>query len=556
MRSNDRRHFLKLCMASVPMLGLTDRAFAFRTFGVPSSQAPVLPSNALPPFVDPLPVLKKHTPFAMHGKTSLYRMRMTEFHQQLHSHLPATKLWGYEAQYPGPVIEAMRGEPVEIHWENHLPTTHIFNVDPRIHGAMPPAPVVRTVPHLHGSRTASYSDGLPENWFVPGQAVTYYYPNDQQAAPLWYHDHAVGITRLNVYAGMSGFYLLRDAQELAMNLPSGKYEVPLILQDRNLDEGGQLVYDPTNDDGKHLPGGVWGPEFFGNQAVVNGAVCPYFSVEPTQYRLRMLNAANSRFFHLYFNLAEHPTDIPSLHKFHQIGSDGGLLSSPVVMEKVLLAPAERADVIIDFAGLEGKTVTLSNNATSPFPGWANLTSEYAPLSSLMQFKVTVPASSNRTFSLPPSISVPRIDPSQAVVTRDFVLVERMDAQGRSQGVRINNRGYDDPVTEFPKLGTIEKWRFINTTEDAHPMHLHLVQYQIVERQGFNPVAYALGKLQMVGPPRPPAANEAGWKDTAVVNPAETLTIAIKFEGFTGRYVYHCHMLEHEDNDMMRPFEVT
>jgi spore coat protein A len=555
MSKNDRRHFLKLCLTSAPAFAITERALSSQS--LPSAARPaLLKTDSLEPFIDPLPTLSKHAPFATHGRTTLYRMRMQEFSKKLHSHLPATKLWGYEAQYPGPVIEAVAGSPVEIHWENQLPTTHLFQVDPHIHGAMPPAPAVRTVPHLHGSRTASYSDGLPENWFVPGQSAVYVYPNDQLAAPLWYHDHAVGITRLNVYAGLSGFYLLRDQQELSMNLPAGAFEVPLILHDRNLDEAGQLVYNPTNDDGKPLPPGVWGPEFFGNQAVVNGAIQPYLNVEPRKYRLRILNAANSRFFRLNFNLSQLPTDVPSLHPFHQIGSDGGLLASPVAMDKLLLAPAERADIIIDFAGLAGKTLTLSNNAMAPYPGWSSLSRLYPVLGSLMQFKVTLPISSAKTFSLPGAIPLRRFQPSEAVTTRDFVLVEHMDAQGRSLGVRINNRGYDDPVTEFPRLGSIEKWRFINTTEDAHPMHLHLVQYQILERQGFNRVAYAQGKLEMIGSPRPPAANEAGWKDTAVVSPGETLTIMIKFEGFTGRYVYHCHMLEHEDNDMMRPFEVV
>jgi spore coat protein A len=142
------------------------------------------------------------------------------------------------------------------------------------------------------------------------------------------------------------------------------------------------------------------------------------------------------------------------------------------------------------------------------------------------------------------------------MTRDFILTERTDDHGRSLGVRINEKGYDDPVSEIVKLNSLEKWRFINTTDDAHPMHLHLVQFQILHRQGFNIPALANGKLEFVGLIRPPAENEAGWKDTAVVNPGDVLTILVRFEGYTGRYVFHCHMLEHEDNDMMRPYEVV
>jgi spore coat protein A, manganese oxidase len=171
--------------------------------------------------------------------------------------------------------------------------------------------------------------------------------------------------------------------------------------------------------------------------------------------------------------------------------------------------------------------------------------------------VSLPASSTgKAFGMPSTVSLPRLDPSQSVVTRDFVLSERTDTQGRSLGVRINDKGYDDPVAEFPKLGSMEKWRFINMTDDAHPMHLHLVQFQILERQGFNFGAFLQGKLEFVGTRRPPAANEAGWKDTAVVNPRDVLTLLVRFEGYTGRYLYHCHMLEHEDNDMMRPYEVV
>jgi spore coat protein A len=186
---------------------------------------------------------------------------------------------------------------------------------------MPPSPAVRTVTHLHGSRSPAISDGLPEKWFTPGESARYIYPNDQPAATLWYHDHAVGITRLNVYAGLSGIYLLRDDAERGLELPSGDFEIPLLLQDRTLDDKGQLLYSPTFEDGQTAPAGAWAPEFFGNLPVVNGAIYPYLEVEPCLYRLRVLNGANSRFFNLYFNLAKSATDIPALVRFHQIGTD-------------------------------------------------------------------------------------------------------------------------------------------------------------------------------------------------------------------------------------------
>ena len=553
--NNKRRDFLKLCIASLPSLALVPRtsgaAMAAANAG-PVYRAP----GTLDRYIDALPMLKRLSPENKQQNVTHYRMRMLEFTRQLHSQLPPTKLWGYEGQYPGPTVEARRGEPIEMLWENQLPSRHIFEIDRHIHGAMQPAPAVRTVPHLHGAQTDSESDGLPEKWFTPGHSARYSYPNRQQAATLWYHDHALGITRLNVYAGLSGFFLLRDVDEHRMDLPSGGFEIPLLLQDRNLDDKGQLVYSPTHEDGVELAPGVWGPEFFGNLPVVNGAIYPYLEVEPRRYRFRVLNGANSRFFNLYLNLAARPTDIPSLVSFHQIGTDGGFLQSPVELKKLLLAPAERADLVVDFSGLEGKTLTLSNDAAAPYPGWGMLYPNRVPLYELMQFRVTLPKSSNQTTSVPVASPFTKLKEADAALTRDFVLTEKIDGQGRSLGVRINAKSYDDPVTETVKLNSIEIWRFINTTDDAHPMHLHLVQFQILRRQGFNVASFRSGILGMVGAPRLPQPNEAGWKDTAVVHPGEVLSILIPFEGYAGRYVFHCHMLEHEDNDMMRPYVVA
>ena len=490
MGSRTRRDFLKLSAAST--LIFAHGADAGDRIAQPAYRKP----GSLDRYVDVLRIPRRLLPYGTRVDRTLYRVRMFEFTQQMHSQLPPTKLWGYEGQYPGPIIEAQRGKPIEILWENHLPSDHIFAVDPRIHGAMPPAPSVRTVPHLHGSRTRSESDGLPEKWFPPGSSARYQYPNDQEAATLWYHDHAVGITRLNVYAGLSGFFLLRDAEEHNMQLPSGDYEIPLILQDRTLNDQGQLVYCPTYEDGQSLPPGVWGPEFFGQLPVVNGCIYPYLEVEPCWYRLRVLNGANSRFFSLYLNLAKHATDIPSLVPFHQIGTDGGFLPSPAPLSKLLIGPAERADLIVDFSGLEGKTVTLSNDAHSPFPGWKMQMTPHARLCELMEFRVTLPLSSKgKSFSMPPSRPLPdwrRAHPSPPAgissSQRNWI------AGDDPWECASTDKGYDDPVTEFVKLGSLEKWRFINTTDDAHPMHLHLVQFQILHRQGFNRRGYEQGKL--------------------------------------------------------------
>jgi len=557
MKPQKRRDFLQLCMAALPAMVFAQGVAGDDTAGRATSEPLYRKPGSLQRYIDPLPVPKRLMPLSTGEVGVQYRVRMSEFTKQLHSQLPPTRLWGYEGQYPGPTIEAFRGGPIEVRWENNLPLQHIFDVDPRIRGAMPPTPAVRAVPHLHGARTRSESDGLPENWFTPGNSTVYHFPNSQQAATLWYHDHAVGITRLNVYAGLSGFYLLRDEEERSLNLPSGDFEIPLLLQDRTLDDSGQLVYSPTFDDGQRPPPHWWAPEFFGDLPMVNGAIYPYLQVEPRRYRLRLLNGANSRFFNLFFNLAKLPTDIPSLITFHQIGTDGGFLPSPVVLNKLLLAPAERADLIVDFSGLEGKTITLSNNASAPFPGWDTVTPHHPALYELMQFRVTLPLSSNgKSFSMPPPRPLPKLDEAKSIATRVFILAEGIDRQGRGMCLEINGMRYDDQVTEVVKLGSIEKWRFINNTEYAHPMHLHLVQFQILHRQGFNPVSLHNGALELVGIPRLPAANEAGWKDTAVVSPREVLTIIVRFEGYTGRYLFHGQMLEREDNGMMRPFEVV
>ncbi|MFZ0663608.1 MAG: multicopper oxidase [Acidobacteriaceae bacterium] len=547
-----RRKFLQYCAASIPAL-----ASAHGLGRIVASQNPYRTPETLDRYIDPLRRLNVIHPSSRTKAGEEYHVRMRQFERPLHSQLPPTRLWGFECQYPGPVFEARQGKPIVVHWENQLPVRHLFKIDPHIHGAIPPAPAVRTVPHLHGARTPSASDGLPEKWFTPGNSARYFYPNDQQAATLWYHDHALGITRLNVYAGLSGFYLLRDENESRMQLPTGDFEVPLLLQDRALDDGGQLIYTPTFDTGEVAAPGVWAPEFFGSLPVVNGGIYPYLDVEPCRYRLRVLNSCNSRFLHIYFNLAKNSSDIPRLAPCWQIGTDGGFLGQPVKVGKVLLGPAERADLMIDFTGLEGQTVTLMNDAESPYPGWALLKNMYPQLNEWMQFRVKLPASArSKAFSFPPVKPLPVPDPKTATVTRNFDLTENIDAHGRSLGMHINSKGYDNPVSVKPKLGATEIWRFINNTEDAHPMHLHLVQFRILARQGFNGPAYSKGRLELLGRPRPPLPNEAGWKDTAVVAPGETLTILVQFLGFTGRYVFHCHMLEHEDNDMMRPYEVV
>ena len=257
----------------------------------------------------------------------------------------------------------------------------------------------------------------------------------------------------------------------------------------------------------------------GNLPVVNGAIYPYLDVEPRLYRLRVLNASNLRFFNLYFNFPKMPYEIPSLVSFYQIGSDGGFLPRSAKMQKLLLVLAERADLLIDFSAAKGKTLTLSNDAMSPYPGWQVPGQLYAPLNELMQFRVRLPISATKEFSIPQEMPFSELRDSADFRTRDFVLQETFDKTGRTLGVRINRKGYDDPVSESVKLGSTEKWRFINNTDDSHPMHLHLVQFQILERQGYDPAALRKDEIKLIGKPRwKPAPNERGWKDTAEAQP--------------------------------------
>jgi len=505
------------------------------------------------PYIDRLPIPRKLKPLKIAKSGVEYVMRMTEFSRQLHSQLPATTVWGYEGSYPGPVIEAAVGHPVSIRWENRLPQRHLLPVDEHIHGANHRNPHVRTVPHLHGARTRSADDGLPERWFESGKSVTYYYPNEQRPTMLWYHDHAIGITRLNNYAGLSGIYFLRGEEESKLDLPQGKYEIPLVLQDRRLDEDARLQYIPTEMDGTPHPDGSWGPEFFGNLPVVNGAIYPVLDVEPRVYRFRVLNAANSRFFRFFFSK---PSADFVAFAFTVIGGDGGLLPSPVVVPSLLLGPAERADILVDFTNMDGEEFIFANNAPAPFPGEEAGMPQIAPrLPHLLKVRVNLPlegGAERKTWTIP----VERLDPASAAVTRDLVLTEDLDKNQKSLGLRINGKRYHEPVTERPRLGTTEIWRFINTTDDAHPVHIHLVQLQIIDRTPFDVNLFLdKKKLNLTGPPSYPRATEGGWKDTVRADAGQVLSVVVRFDGYPGKYVFHCHMLEHEDNDMMRPFEV-
>jgi len=539
---------------------------------VPKKIAFATSSHTLTPFVDPLPI-----PPVL-PSAAAYTIHMKQFYQKLHRDLPPTKLWGYEGQYVGPTFEVRSGSPISVEWKNELPDQHFLPIDHTLHGAETSLPDVRTVVHLHGAKVMPDSDGYPEAWYTNGYGETgpffhnrvYNYPNDQAAMALWYHDHALGITRLNLFAGLAGMYFVRDAAEDALPLPRGRYEVPLMFQDRLFNSNGSLSY-PVQDPGVSPPiPPIWIPEFFGDTALVNGKAFPYFEVEPRKYRFRMLNACNARFLHMTL-VNSH--DSHQQLSFYQIGADQGLLPQPVQLQDLLMGPAERFDVVIDFRGQSGKSFNLLNDGPSPFPGGGAV-----DLPQLIQFRVSRPLS-QADQPLPSHLgSVPLLDPRDADVTRRLLLSEADDPTtgdpivGQLGTTDAGPLHWSDVVTEDPQAGSTEIWELYNATTDGHPIHVHLVRFQVLNRQNFDLNLFqSTGKIKLIGPPEAPDANERpAWKDVVKAFPGDPdngigkiTRIIQKFDlphvpippHSALRYVWHCHILEHEDNDMMRPYDV-
>jgi spore coat protein A, manganese oxidase len=524
-----RREFLHL--AGLSSLAMLATAATASKVTPPPPQA--MNPGRLAPFADPLPLLSvarsaglRPSPANPSRRVPFYRIEMREFFGKLHRDLPPTRLWGYDGAFPGPTLETRSGDELLVEWVNRLPHHHFLPIDYTLHGAEPSNPDVRAVVHLHGGKTPPASDGYPEDWYPPGASATYSYPNDQDAAQLWYHDHAMGINRLNIYAGLLGLYFVRDRFEDELALPRGKYEIPLVICDRMLDTHGQLFYPVSNN--PHSP---WLADFFGNIMLVNGKVLPYLQVEPRKYRFRILNGSNSRLYHL---------QLLNRLAMAQIGTDQGLLPAPVELQQLALAPAERADVIIDFAGHQGDHIVLKDDTEN-----------------VMQFRVTR-AHARDSAKLPRTLRpVPRISEASAVRTRTLTLAEYDNQAGETILMLLNGTYWHQPITEKPVIGTTEIWNLVNLTDDVHPIHLHLVRFQILDRRIFEPFEYQrTGKLLFFGPATPAAPNEMGWKDTVRAEPKAVTRIIVHFEGYKGRYVWHCHNLEHEDREMMRPYEVV
>lgn len=581
---------------------------------------------------------------------------------KLHSQLPPTHVWTYKGSFPGPTIVVRQHQNVQVEWVNKLtgaiPVKSIHALtppsnasseaipqnEPGFSGETPDEKVAAlpawTVVHLHGEKSKADSDGWTENALLLGQSALYTYKNNQRSTLLWYHDHAMGVTRFNVFAGLAGMWIIRDQDDdaiiQALQKAHGReraylaasdqtpIEIPLLIQDRNLDTdpdgslNGQLLHKVED---KAVPNNAYDPgpmEFFGPYTLVNGTIWPYVNVKPRPYRLRVLNGSNARTYQLVLMQDHQVVSSTNSKIIQQIGTDGGLLAQPVPLDEkgLILAPAERADLIVDFSQFpSGTNLRWVNIAAAPFGGQSivDLSKDQSPrkhpgdadyenrlpFPQVMEFRVV--GKPGNPLSLPTPLStfqpLTHEDLGPNHMHRLVALVEekmdgmpnlltlqeleKVDSTTSSSGQYIEieydieappgtnphvatkyqvlAKKFRDTVNWIVEYRSYEAWKIINLTQDTHPFHVHLVQFQLLGREGYKTDAFQNDPTALVtfDSKNQPLidANEKGWKDTVRVNPNEMVTIAAKFDGYTGRYMYHCHVLEHEDHEMMRPYVV-
>lgn len=550
------------------------------------------------PFIDTLPVPADAAPVGTTNGALLYEIPMTVIPDyRFHPELPPVEVWGYAGSSPGPTLQVTNGIPIYVRWINQLPATYPpwLAANPMNHGVTNQD--VRNVVHLHGGANRPEYDGHPTNTFRPGESRLYLYENIDftgDGETLWYHDHAVGVTANNVYAGLAGFCLLRHPDlEASLGLPQRPYEIPLVFQDRDIitNAVSTNLYFPAHRAWYSLP-------------VVNGKVAPYLEVEPRTYRFRLLNGCVNRTLGL---AAVSGTNTVTLH---QIGTDDGFLTHtvriPDDVSTLRLMPGERADVLVDFAAAAAAGLTnivvqnqfATDSAANPPSEPINVVG-----GQFLQFRVrgNPPAGGSPPI---PTVLVPDRESaadlaSRAVRTRTVTLDLRNELlnltpnqpPGPSPGgtftkdlhvfALLNLSHFDEPVTETPTAGDIEVWEFVNLTPMAHPMHIHLIDFFLLERLGFQgarpgppgtnlppagvtnyindrTAGQLLPLTNYLAGPRPTQPNEAGPKDVIHAAPWAVTRVVIQWPDdarFVGPYVYHCHLLDHEDNDMMRPLEL-
>ncbi|RJQ87893.1 multicopper oxidase family protein [Amycolatopsis panacis] len=507
MTGVSRRVFLGAGLAAGIGLGV-GIPFALGARGSTSTGA-VLPSllPPVPAFAVPLPIPPVLSPVRRDAHADYYEITQAPAQVCL---LPGlrTGIWGYNGIFPGPTLVSRRGRPAVVTHTNRLP--------------------VPTVVHLHGGRTPHTDDGYPVDFLypdgpmpgMPGMGMpggtrmvrrAYTYPMDQRAATLWYHDHRMDFTGPSVWRGLAGFHLVRDEEEDALGLPSGPRELPLMITDRSFDADGSLRY-PSREPALREPGvtDAYMAGVLGDVMLVNGAPWPVATVEGAQYRLRILNACNARRLDLRLDPGAPLT---------QIGTDGGLLAAPLQHNHFELAPAQRLDVVVDFSAYRpGTIVTLVNDFGEGRMG------------EILRFAVGERAPDR--FRLPGRLgTVEPLGPPSVTRTMHF-------ASAGTDGWRINGAPFGvDTVAASPTFGSTEVWRLVS--DFHHPVHLHLNPFQVLSRGLAGPGPF-----------------DAGWKDTIDLRPAEDAAIAVRFDGYRGKYVFHCHNLEHEDMAMMGNFVVT
>jgi spore coat protein A len=492
--------------------------------------------------------------------------------RRVHPDLPPTTMWGFDGQVPGPVIKARRDERIFVRYDNSaLPDDHLFEVDDLVHGTATgdyegydgPVPEVRTSVHQHGLNVERPSDGQAKAWDAPDGTRgpqfarrVHRLPNGQERMTASYHDHALGVSRLNNYAGLHGFYVIESEAERRLDLPDGDYDVPIMLEDKSFDEDGSLRYPDE-----------FVANFAGDTAFVNGAVWPYMEVEPRRYRFRLVNQSNGRTFGMTLQ-GEDGHGGPTMY---QIAPDHGFLEAAVPIghhedvSSLVLSPFERAEVVVDFSEYAGETLTLANDAAFPYMGPGGhgdhgdggmemdgddgmameMDEEFPEIPDLLQFRVADSASGTDTTAHPTDLDLPGGSEravEDASETRRMTLGMRMREDEPDLHVLNGKTSYDGGPYARPVLGSTEVWELENTGHHSHPIHLHLVTFDVIGR----------------GPDgtEPPAPNERGPKDIVRVDPGETVRILVSFENYTGKYPWHCHVLEHEEHAMMRQFEVV
>jgi spore coat protein A len=587
----------------------------------PGTQVPLLDAAAHPKFFRPLPnpmsPINRFFPTGPGGST--YTLRIREFKSNIglvdqKGRPLITVLWGYGTDLqpvtsPARTFSVRSGSSIRVTYVNELlagntPLAHRLPIDTTLMWANPgnlggqaPVPLVA---HRHGGAETQggFSDGIPDAWATPDAnrdgipdfrgrmySTPYTFTNGQEAGHLWYHDHALGVTRLNVAMGLAGNYLIRDANEEYLierrMLPASAYELPLMIQDKMFDQTGKVFY-PSSDTAFYpdAPAITHLPEFFGDFVLVNGVPWPLCEVEPRAYRLRVLNASDSRFYNLQF-IRRNGAAV----SFHQVGTELGMMDAPVRLDSLLLAPGERADVVVSFAGLSDESIMVTNSANAPYPDGDPVDPQTS--GKVMAFKVSLPFDRGVPDATLPAFLRPLngvLPPMRTagVHRRKLMLLEGVDPLGRLQtmlgtvnpapGNPVNPAFgtffYSDPVTENIAVGATEIWELHNTTVDAHPVHLHLVDFRILNRESFNgtiidkpmgPNGATTGgyltNVSLGGDPRPAEPGEAGRKDTVIAYPGEVTRILVTFQR-PGEFVWHCHILSHEDHEMMRRFIVS